>query len=117
MNIKYKNKALERQCTDLKKAKMEFGKMGEDVIAKINIIECANSFMDLVNLQSLRCHGLHGHLNDYWAIDVKGKENKLRIILAPLDENGQIVVADNDFFKICKTLKIVLIKEVSGHYE
>lgn len=117
MDIKYKNKTLEKQCTDLRKAKKNFGNFGEDVIQKITLIESMTSFKDILNYPSLHCHQLKGTLKNYWAIDVKGRKCSLRMIIAPLDEDGKIVIADDDFHNKCKSLSIILIEEVSDHYE
>lgn len=117
MNIQYKNNKVEKQCTDYKKAKKDFGEYAYDVLGKINLIEEMNSFKDLLNFPSLHCHSLNGKYKNYWAIDVKGRKCSLRIILAPLDENGNIVKPDFDFSNKCVSLNIILIEEVNNHYE
>lgn len=117
MNIQYKNNTVKKQCTDRKKAKKDFGEYADDVLGKINLIEEMTSFKDLLSLSSLRCHSLSGKSKNYWAIDVKGKKCSLRIILAPLDENGNIIQPDADFPNKCTSLNIILIEEVSNHYE
>lgn len=117
MDIVYKNKTVEKQCTNLKKAKKEFGNYGEDVIGKINLIESMPVFRDVMNYIPFHCHQLSGQQKNFWAIDVKGRKCSLRIIIVPLNEDRQIVIADDDFANTCKSLSIVLIEEVSNHYE
>lgn len=117
MNIQYKNDTVKKQCTDLKKAKKYFGEYADDVLGRINIIEEMTSFKDLLGLPFLHCHSLSGKRKNYWAIDVKGRKCSLRIILAPLDENGNIIQLDADFSNKCTSLNIILIEEVSNHYE
>lgn len=117
MNIKYKNKTVQKQCTELRRAKKDFGIFGEDVIAKINLIEEMASFHDIINYPTLHCHQLNGKLKNFWSIDVKGRKCSLRMILAPLDDDEKMVEADANFASTCKSLNIILIEEVNNHYE
>jgi len=117
MDIIYRSKNVEKQCRDLKKAQKDFASFGEKIIAKINLIESMESFSDIMNYSPFHCHKLSGKLKDYWSIYVNGRKCSLRMIIAPVDDNGQIVASDYDFANTCKLLNIVLIEEVSNHYE
>lgn len=117
MDIQYKSNKVKKQCTDLKSAKKDFTEYAEKVLATINMIEQMTSFKDLLLYPPAHCHKLEGKNEIYWAIDVNGRKCSLRIILAPLDEVGNIVIPDSNFATNCISLNIILIKEVSNHYE
>lgn len=55
-------------------------------------------------------------MEGYFAIDVKTRKEKWRIILCPLDENGKQFNPCN-IDEIASIVGIVKIKEVSAHYE
>lgn len=117
MKIKYKNKNVEKKCTKIKDAKKNFQEFGIDVLAKINIIAQMANFYDIMNYKPFNCHKLNGRFKDYWALDVKGRKSPWRFIVAPIDENEDIVKSDDGFYKTAKSLKVILIEEVSKHYE
>ena len=117
MDILYKNKTIEKQCTDLKEAKKLYGCYGENILGRINLLVAMKSFQDVCNYPGLNCHLLSGKLNGYWSIDVKGRKCSLRIILCPLNGDGEKVKIDDDFANECKLINIIFIEEVSNHYE
>ena len=85
-------------------------------MARINAIENAVVIKDIIVMPTFRFHMLQGKLKKYFAIDVKTKRDKWRIILQPLDED------ENEFDplnidEIAGIVKIVEIREVSAHYE
>jgi len=117
MNIKYKDSKTKKKCTDRKQATKDLGKYGDELIAKINLIDSMVNFSDVLNYPSFHAHKLEGDKKNYWSLDVKGRKCSWRIIVAPLDEEENIVVPNNEFFKVCQALKVILIEEVSKHYE
>ena len=82
---------------------------------RIQYIEGAATFQDLVTRPALHFHKLLGNLDGFYAIDVKSRKEKWRILLRPLDENEEPFEESID--KIAKIAEIVEIKEVSEHYE
>lgn len=56
------------------------------------------------------------NLEGYFAIDVKSRRDHWRIILQPLDEDGNPYVPCN-IDEIAGRVKVVEISEVSKHYE
>lgn len=119
MKIVYSNKKVEQQCTSLKAATLLFGgdkKLALCLHSRINEIERAVFIKDLILLPPLRFHNLHGKLKHLFAIDVKTKKEKWRIVLRPLDKNEQVYNPCN-IDEIASEVKIVEIKEVSEHYE
>ena len=117
MKIMYKNKDTERICTDLKYANKKMNTYGRDLLGKINLIKNMLSFEEVMVYSPFHCHRLQGGLKDFWSLDVKGRKCQWRIIVAPVDEDGNIVKANDRFNNISKTLNIILIEEVSKHYE
>lgn len=119
MKIKYSNKKVEQQCTNLKKATKLFGgdkKMGISLLSRINLIEQANVIKDIVQMKNLRFHNLSGKLKGYFAIDVRQRSDKWRLILRPLDDE-EMAFDPCNIDEIASVVNVVEIKEVSGHYE
>lgn len=119
MKIIYANNKMKLQCTDLKEATKFFGgnkKLALSLLARINAIEHATIIKDIISMPTFRFHNLRGSLQGFFAIDVKTKKDKWRIILQPLDENEDIFDPCN-IDEIAAIVKVVEIKEVSAHYE
>lgn len=120
LDVIYKDDELKEFCHNKKKAARKLAGFADDLLAKINLIEEADSFNDIMSYLPFHCHQLGKKQKDYtnfWGLDVKGRKTAWRIIVAPLDHNERIIVPDADFCKICKTIKIIRIEEVSKHYE
>ena len=119
MKICYASKKVERLCTSVKDAKKLFGgdnNLTVSLLSRINAIEKAEVIQDIIVLPPFRFHKLQGNLEGYFAIDVKTRRDKWRIILQPLDENEKPYEPSN-IDEIAAVVKIVEISEVSAHYE
>ena len=119
MEIEYANDKVREQCTSLKSAKRLFGgnkKLADSLLIRIKAIENAEVIKDIILMKPFRFHNLSGNLKDYFAIDVKTRKDKWRIILCPLDNNKNRFNSCN-VDEIASIVKIVEIKEVSAHYE
>lgn len=119
MKIVYANSTTEKQCTSLKEAKKLFGgdaRLAVSLLARINAIEQADVIKDIIVMPMFRFHNLRGKLDGYFAIDVKTRRDKWRIILQPLDEEEKAFDPCN-IDEIAAIVKIVEISEVSAHYE
>ncbi len=117
MEIIYKDKKVEKLCTNEKEAKKILSNFAKDLQAKINLIKSATSFKDIQSYLPFHCHQLQGDKNKYWALDIKGRKCSWRLIIAPLDKEHNIITPGLDFYKECIQIKIVLVEEVSNHYE
>lgn len=123
MELVYSSKKLELQCTSLKEAKKLFGGdriMAEKLLSRINSLKAADTINDIIQLPNLHFHNLKNigkrDLSGNFAIDVKTRREKWRIILEPLDDSRKPYkpcVID----VISKCVRIVRIVEVSEHYE
>ena len=69
-----------------------------------------NHFHKLIN------KGKNKNLEGYFAIDVKARTDKWRIILEPLNDDEQPFIPCN-IDVLASKVRIVGIKEVSNHYE
>ena len=119
MKINYANDKVKMQCTSLKVATKLFGgnkKMAVSLMARINAMEQAAVIKDIILMPTFRFHNLEGDLKGYFAVDVKTKRDKWRIILQLLDDSERVFDLCN-IDKIASVVKIIEISEVSAHYE
>lgn len=119
MKIKYASEKVEKQCTNLKAATKLFGgdkALALSLHARINSIKSAEVIKDIILMPSFHFHKLYGKLEGLFAIDVKSRKDKWRIILCPLDENEKEYNPCN-IDEISGIVKVIKIEEVSPHYE
>lgn len=119
MKIKYADAKVKQQCTSLKAATSLFGgdkALAISLLARINAIEKADVIKDIIATPQLHFHNLQGKMKGLFAIDVKSRRDKWRIILCPLDEKEKTFTPCH-IDKIASVVKIVEIMEVSAHYE
>ena len=123
MQLEYKSDKVMLQCTSMKEAKKLFG--GNNILAisllsRFNALESADTIKDIIVQNSFRFHKLTNknrrNLEGYFAIDVKSKKEKWRIILQPLDEEKKPYDPCH-IDEIAGIFKIIEIMEVSNHYE
>lgn len=119
MKIKYANDKLELQCTNIKAAIRLFGgnkPLAISLLSRIAAIEAAEVIKDIIVMPQFHFHKLHGNMEGFFAIDVKTRRDKWRIILCPLNvEEKEFKPCHID--EIADTVRIVQITEVSAHYE
>lgn len=119
MKIIYANDKVEQQCTNIKTATKLFGgnkNLAISLFARVNAIANAEVIKDIISMPQFHFHKLDGNLNGLFAIDVKSRRDKWRLILCPLDDQ------ENEFNpchidEIAGSVRIVEIMEVSAHYE
>lgn len=112
----YGNNKTKKLCQDIKYARRNLpDNVSEKLHATINFIQNASTLYDVACIPTYRLHPLTGKRNLELAIDL-GKKSGYRIIIVPnpiIDSN----VHDSDFHSKCKSVKSIIIKEVSNHYE
>lgn len=91
-------------------------KLALSLMARINALEQASVIKDIVIMPTFHFHNLKGDRKGYFAIDVKSRRDKWRIILQPLDENEKAFDSCN-IDEIASYVRIIEISEVSAHYE
>lgn len=115
MVIIYKNKTAEQQFSSEYQKKWKYpDAVSEKLQAAENYIRNASSLLDIVNYPPFRFHRLKGDRKVEWSIYL-GKTG-YRITLIPCDENNHKIVS-GDIIAQCKSIKIVMVTEVSNHYE
>lgn len=123
MKVEYRSGKVKEQCTDIRKATRLFGgdrALALKLLSRINALEQAAVIQDIIVQPVFRFHRLKKkdgrNLEGYFAIDVKTRKEPWRIILQPLDEEGNPFIPCN-IDEISGTVRIVEIREVSKHYE
>jgi proteic killer suppression protein len=119
VKINYENNTVKFQCTSVKAATKLFGgdkNLTTSLLARINAIEKAEVLKDIIAMPPFHFHNLHGKMQGYFAIDVRSRKDKWRIILQPLDDNEKAFDPCH-IDEIAAIVRIVEIREVSAHYE
>lgn len=103
-------------CTDFRSAKAKLPPaVAQKLFAAINILNQAESLKDIAVLPTYRLHNLSGNRDGSYAMDL-GKNSGYRLVIKPdppiSKENTSL-----DFFSKCQTVKIIIVLEVSNHYE
>lgn len=112
MNIEFKTKKLEKECTKVNEANKAFGlKTARKLIRRLYDIQAANCLADLSPLPPTRCHRLKGKLKQRLAIDL---EQPNRLIFCGIDNRGKILNLDEVKFSNITSIKVL---EVSKHYD
>lgn len=123
LKVEYRSGKVKEQCTNIRKATRLFGgdrALALKLLSRINALEQAEVIQDIIVQQVFRFHRLKNkdgrNLEGYFAIDVKTRKEPWRIILQPLDEEGNPFIPCN-IDEISESVRIVEIREVSKHYE
>lgn len=117
MNIRYKDGKVEKCCTDIKAAKKKYEAfVAEKLHAAIEFIKQSDSLSDIACMPIYHFERMQGYKNGEYSISI-GKNCGYRLIVIPLDENGNSYRSNTDIINICKQIKVILVTEVSNHYE
>lgn len=117
MIITYKDSKVRERCTNYKLAKKDYNiKVAEALHSTINFIENAETLMDIKNFPPFNLHPLHRDRVGTFAIDLGGRKTGYRLIIRPLDDEGN-EWKKSDVNAIYKATKIMIILEVTNHYE
>lgn len=84
------------------------------LLAAENFIQNATSLRDIANYPPFHFHLLHGDMKSEWSIYL-GRTG-YRVHLLPCDDNGSPIIS-GDIIAQCTSIKIVMVTEVSKHYE
>ena len=115
MKILYKSKKAEQQFSSKYKKKWRYPPMViEKLVSAENFILQADSLLDVANFTPYRFERLKGKRKNEWSIRLGN--TGYRVILIPCD-NEEAEIIDGDILAQCKTIKVVLVMEVSNHYE
>ncbi len=115
MIILYKNKKAEKQFSSKHRKAWRYPKqVQEKLVATETFISSADSLMDIANYPPFHFEILRGDRKDEWSIRLGS--TGYRVILYPCDDEGNIITG-GDILSRCKTIKIIMVTEVTNHYE
>ncbi|MGT2927137.1 type II toxin-antitoxin system RelE/ParE family toxin [Streptococcus danieliae] len=110
MQIHYNNKNVEKQCTDLRRAKKDFSvKIALKLHKLIQFIESADNLASVVAFPTYHFHDLKGSRTGQYALDIDGRRSSYRLLVC-FEEDKETV------FSSAQTIKIIQVEEVSNHY-
>lgn len=96
MEIEYRNKSIEKVCTNASVAEKKYGiKMAEKIHQRIDQIRAAASVEEMIQYHVGRCHPLHYNRQNQYAVDLvqpmrlvfekKGNEIQIASIIEIVD--------------------------------
>lgn len=116
MIIQYDNKDITKLCNNYSFAKR---KLGDQVATKLamalEFINASETLLDVKNIPMFNLHDLKGNRKGQFAIDL-GRKLGFRLILIPLNKDEE-QWDSSDVNEIYKCTDIVLLLEVTNHYE
>ena len=115
MEIIYKNKTVKEQFSSKYKNKWKYPEQVKTKLqAAENIFLQATSLLDIVSYPPFHFHQLKGDRKSEWSIYLG--HTGYRVTLIPCDDAGKPITS-GDIIAQCKMIKVVLVTEVSNHYE
>ena len=117
MKIIYSNKKVEKICIDFAKACKTLGK---EVAIKLsdllNAIESFPSLLDMKGFPQYRLHALKQDREHQYSFVIH-KGYKWRLIVYPLDEEGNVLLDNSNEREMLVKAVMVEVLEVSEHYD
>ena len=109
MQIRYRNKRVEKDCTDYEHAKKKYpGRTPEEIRKAINFIEEAQHLYDVINYRPFHYHGREGHQKGFHSLDIGGRKSTYRLLFSLGDD----VI---DLFAEAKEIEVIVIERVDKH--
>lgn len=116
IKIEYRNNKTEKICTDIRVAKRELHSYAEKLHSLITFLENAVTLSDVANIPTYYLHPLFHDRMGLFALDIAGRSVSWRLLIIPLDENGERWET-KDVHVIYQSTRSVIVWEVSNHYE
>ncbi|MDD4011884.1 MAG: hypothetical protein PHI83_07035 [Sphaerochaetaceae bacterium] len=115
MIIRFKNATAEKQFSSKHKKGWRYPEqVKKKLLAAENFIQNSSSLKDIVCYSPYHFHPLKGDRKGEWSIYL-GKTG-YRVTMIPCDNAGN-EITEGDIIAQCKSIMIVLVTEVSNHYE
>lgn len=115
MEILYKNKTVEQQFSSQYKNKWRYPDRVKIKLQSVeNALKAASSLHDIVSFTPFHFHRLDGKRKCEWSIYLGN--TGYRVVLIPCNDEGE-AITEGDIIAQCKRIKVMLITEVSNHYE
>ncbi len=114
--VKFGSKRTEKLCCNQKYAQKELGiEVSKRLLAALNFIDSAQTLEDIAQNPTYRLHSLKGKREDQLAMDL-GKRTGFRLIITA-EPRIQLESQSLDFRSKCRTVKYIIVMEVTKHYE
>jgi len=115
MNILYNNTKVEKQFSSEYKKSWKYPKQVQIKLESAeNFIKRATSLIDIANYTPFHFEKLKGDRQGEWSIRLGN--TGYRVTLYPCFDDGKEMIG-GDILAQCRNITIVLITEVSNHYE
>ena len=115
MEILFKNRSAEQQFSSKFKKKWKYpAQVAEKLQAMENFIQQATSLHDIFHFPPYRFHSLMGDRKHEWSISLGNTGYRVTVI--PCNNEG-IPIITGDILAQCRMIEIVMVTEVSNHYE
>ena len=115
MRIIYKDKTAEKQFSSEYKKDWRYpDQVKKKLIAAENFIENSASLQDIAGYPPFHFEKLKGNRKDEWSIRLGN--TGYRVTMIPCDDDDKPLTG-GDILANCRIIKIVLVTEVSNHYE
>lgn len=115
MTICYKSKTAEKQFSSKYKKTWRYPEIVKKKLeAAENFILNASSLQDIANYPPFHFHPLKGDRKNEWSIYLGN--TGYRVTMIPCDDEGNEII-EGDIIARCRSIRIVLVTEVSNHYE
>ncbi|MBR5290943.1 MAG: hypothetical protein IKU28_08150 [Erysipelotrichaceae bacterium] len=99
------------------KAKKELSEeIAEGLHSLINILENADNLRDIFKMSIYYLHPLQGKRKGQYALDIAGRRAGYRLIIIPLDPDGN-PWKEKDVNIVYKSTQVILAWEVTNHYD
>lgn len=115
MKILFKNITVEKSFSSKYKKKWRYPEqVKKRLVSTENYILQAPSLKDIANYPPFHFHQLKGNRKGEWSIYLGN--TGYRVTMIPCDDEGN-EIKQGDIIAQCHTIRIVLVTEVSNHYE
>lgn len=116
IEIKYRDHRVERLCTDYRQAKKELNvRVADKLYSLLDTLKMGNNLQEIFDLKMYYLHPLKGNREGEFALDL-GRRTGYRLVIVPLDDHGNRWEVF-DLKKVFCSTRIVLVWEVTNHYE
>lgn len=115
MKILYKDKKVEKLCTDIKYSKQQLGnEVSIKLFSLINLLSNSKNLMDILAFPQYHLHKLKGNKDGIYSMYL-GRKTGFRMEIIPLDDNEQeILNYEMNIYAIAVCLRV---ERISKHYE
>ena len=114
MEITFKNLRAEKQFSSKYRKNWKYPKQVKTKLEETeNYIINANSMQDIAAYPPFHLERLKGNRKDEWSIRLGN--TGYRVTFSPCDDKGNLI--DGDILAKCKTIRVIMVTEVSNHYE